>query len=239
MLDSNGLMTAPCGVPASGVQLCACSPSRPCFRYCFSNFSTRPSRSSPSPLHQSLVRDRVEVAFQVRVDYPRVPCFQQLFDPCAALLAPSSRSEPIAMFRKLSLEDRFQHVRSAVCTTRSRTVGIPSGRFSLLPGLGIHYPPHRLRLITSFLQRARQFLQFCCSSSLLEHRYRLVVHSGCPAVAFTSRKRRSQVRRRVHLIYQTEPFASFDPVFQGRQHPFRPDRRFHPRPASRGSLRLV
>jgi hypothetical protein len=28
-------------------------------------------------------------------------------------------------------------MRSAVCTTRSRTVGIPSGRFSWLPGLGM------------------------------------------------------------------------------------------------------
>jgi len=33
------------------------------------------------------------------------------------------------------------------------------------------------------------------------------------------------------LIHQAEPFASFHPLFEGRQHTFRPDRRFHPCPA--------
>jgi len=40
-----------------------------------------------------------------------------------------------------------------------------------------------------------------------------------------------QVRQHVHLIHQAVPFASFDPFFKGRQHSFRPYRRFHPLPS--------
>ena len=35
----------------------------------------------------------------------------------------------------------------------------------------------------------------------------------------------------VATVHQAKPLASSNPLFQGRQHPLRPDRRFHPRPS--------
>jgi hypothetical protein len=62
-----------------------------------------------------------------------------------------------------------------------------------------------------------------------EHLDRLVVYARRPSVRFC--KTGSKVRQRVHLIYQAEPFASLHPLFQGCQHPFRPDARFNPVPS--------
>src|SRR3989338_340119 len=45
-----------------------------------------------------------------------------------------------------------------------------------------------------------------------------------------------QCRRACCLVHQAEPFASFDAVTQRRQHAFRPDRGFYPRPVAVGGV---
>ena len=61
----------------------------------------------------------------------------------------------------------------------------------------------------------------------------LIAPTAWPAawLRLHSRKGLSQVGQRVNLVNQPEPLASLQPCFQGRQHPFRPNRRFRPVPA--------
>src|SRR5262245_34727827 len=53
---------------------------------------------------------------------------------------------------------------------------------------------------------------------------------SCPCLH--TRESSLQIAGRVHLIDQAEPLSSPDSVFQSRQHPFRPHRRFRPFPSS-------
>ena len=54
---------------------------------------------------------------------------------------------------------------------------------------------------------------------------------AAPRLAVTCAEAARRVRSGVDLVDQAEPFASFDPLFEGRQHPLRPDRRFGPAPS--------
>src|SRR3989442_834940 len=72
----------------------------------------------------------------------------------------------------------------------------------------------------------------------LEHLDRLVIHSGGTSVGLDLLKGLTKVPQGVHLIHQAEPFASLDPLFEGRQHPFRPNLRFHPGPLGPDFSRL-
>jgi hypothetical protein len=67
--------------------------------------------------------------------------------------------------------------------------------------------------------------------AFFEHRDCHMVHSSGPSVGGNLTVRRHQSACFVDLVDQAEPFASFDPCFQGCQHPLCPDRRFDPRPA--------
>ena len=68
---------------------------------------------------------------------------------------------------------------------------------------------------------------------ILEHRDRDVIHPGGTSVGGDLSERRIQGAFGMDLVDQAEPLASFDPLFEGRQHPLRPDRRFDPAPAER------
>jgi len=91
-------------------------------------------------------------------------------------------------------------------------------------------PSGRLGTITAVLQLCREALQISFQV-LLKHLDGLMVHAGGSFVRLHSRKGLQQIRAAVNLINQTEPFASFNSLFESCQHPFRPDRRFGPRPA--------
>jgi len=91
-------------------------------------------------------------------------------------------------------------------------------------------PPHRLRSITAVRQRVRELFQVGFQVAL-ECFHRHMVHARRPVVRLHSRKGLPQVGQRVHLVNQPEPLASPQPCFQGRQHPFGPNRRFRPVPA--------
>ncbi len=58
-----------------------------------------------------------------------------------------------------------------------------------------------------------------------------MIHARRARVGLHLRESCVQVRQSVALVTQTEPFASFDPSFEGGQHPWRPDCRFDPRPS--------
>src|SRR5262249_46580335 len=71
---------------------------------------------------------------------------------------------------------------------------------------------------------------------VLEHLHRDVVNTARPFVRHHSRSRCPQGPLGPDLIHQAVPLPSFHPLFQGRQHPFRPHRRFGVAPC--GSLGL-
>src|SRR5262250_3115276 len=64
-----------------------------------------------------------------------------------------------------------------------------------------------------------------------------MIHSGRALVGRHLREGRPQRRFGLELVDQTVPFAAFDPLFEGRQHPCRPNRRFGPRPVAGKSRR--
>ncbi len=60
----------------------------------------------------------------------------------------------------------------------------------------------------------------------------IVVHPCRATVGLHSREGLPQVGQGVDLVDQPEPLASLHPLFEGRQHPFRPNRWFCPVPPS-------
>ena len=74
------------------------------------------------------------------------------------------------------------------------------------------------------------FFRFSSRRSLkIFHRH--MIHSGSTLVSGDLRERRVQGSHGMDLVDQAEPFASFDPLFEGRQHPLCPNPRFDPAPA--------
>src|SRR5271157_3246916 len=67
--------------------------------------------------------------------------------------------------------------------------------------------------------------------AFIEHRDRHVIHSGSTFVGGDLRERRKQCAFGVDFVDQAEPLASFDPLFEGRQHPRCPNPRFDPAPS--------
>ena len=59
---------------------------------------------------QPVVRNHVEVAFEVGVHHPVVVRLEQRVHAPQSILGPSPRSEAVAVLGKLRLEDRFQNV---------------------------------------------------------------------------------------------------------------------------------
>src|SRR5215831_14007617 len=65
---------------------------------------------------------------------------------------------------------------------------------------------------------------------LLYCSYLLVVDSGATTFSDHLLQRSGQILGTPNFIDQSKPFTSFNPRFQGCQHAFRPDCRFHPGP---------
>src|SRR5688572_9349457 len=175
-------------------------------------------------------RDGVEVAPQISIDHPGVSRLQQTVYPTQRVFASPSRTKPIALFSKVSFEDRFQHV-----TQRRLHYSVAHRRnakraFLSASRLSNPLTSHRLRRVTAIRQLLRQSRQVRLQVRL-EHLNRLVVYSRSTLVGFHSRKCRPQIPHRVEFVYQTEPDAPFYPHFEGGQHPFGPDRWFGPPPS--------
>ncbi len=61
------------------------------------------------PRKQALVRDRIKVAFQVRIHHVGVPFCEQLLHPVNRTLTPPAGPETKTPRRKFALENRLQH----------------------------------------------------------------------------------------------------------------------------------
>src|SRR3984957_8195524 len=64
----------------------------------------------PYLFHQLLVRDAVEIAFDIRVDHPVVAFFQQLFDSSESISGSSSGTKAVTLCGKVSFKDRLDDV---------------------------------------------------------------------------------------------------------------------------------
>ena len=59
-----------------------------------------------------------------------------------------------------------------------------------------------------------------------------MVYTWTALVGLDHTKSAPKIAQGVDLVHQAVPFASFHPVFQGRQHTFRPDAQFNPGPSA-------
>ncbi len=229
MFDSSGLITAPCGVPASGCHSRIFS-STPCPRYLRSTPAL--GRPRPSPLSAAAV---------ARAESCRSSFSGLRLPPTSVLPSAAGRldaAHPCSLARDGTHSSVPQSpVRRSVPWWPAMLSLPPDPAPSESPAAASLCSPASVSTLASPLP-VGNFLPSACARDiqvllqpLLVHRYRLVVHSCCSAVCLHLLKCSPQHSRRTHLIYQAEPFASFDPCFQGRQHSFRPDARFHPRPA--------
>src|SRR5215471_1158040 len=107
---------------------------------------------------------------------------------------------------------------------------LPASRF------GNAVPSDVLRTVASPPQFLAQAPQVCV------HIFRVVfdrdmIYSGRTPIGLNLRKGRPQRRLGMDLVDQAVPFTAFDPLFEGLQHPCRPNRRFGPRPVAGKSRR--
>src|SRR5260370_3756303 len=118
----------------------------------------------------------------------------------------------------------------APCTIRSLRVGTPKGRFSLLPALGIQTRLDGLRLVLIGSQFLFQ-LRYCLVFVYFNLSRALLIDFSASAFGYYLLQRAIKVIWTPDFINQPKPLSSFNPRFQGCQHAFRPDDRFHPCPS--------
>ena len=183
----------------------------------------------PNPRQQLRMRNRVEVALQIRIHHVPIPGLQQRSHTPQRILTPAPRPKPVAVLRKLPLEDRFQHMAEGRLHHPVPYRGYAERPFPPSPRLGNPHPTHRLRAIRPGAQRLGQPLHLLLQVAP-ERRDRHVIYPCSAPVGGHFPIRRRQVRRRVDLVHQPEPLPSLHPLFEGGQHAVRPNRRFGPRP---------
>jgi hypothetical protein len=100
----------------------------------------------------------------------------------------------------------------------------------LTPRLWYPYPLDRLRLVLARSEFLFQ-IRYRLVSVYFNLSRALVVDSGASAFSYDLLQRASKTLWTPDFVYQSEPFSSFDPRFQGCLHALCPDFRFCPRPA--------
>ena len=153
------------------------------------------------------MRNTVEVALEVSIHHPTISLVEQSLDSLDRLSSVALRPKPIALLGKLPLKDGSNTYSSAVCTTRSRTTGTPSGRLSPVPawypdpfdrlGHVAFFRNCRLRPPMISLRWASKASQLSPSTGTRPCRSPLAASSRFSAS---------------DLIYQTMPFASAIPL---------------------------
>jgi site-specific DNA recombinase len=183
----------------------------------------------PDKGEKAVLRDRVEVALPIGIDDMDVAGFEQFIDPPQRVLTAPSGAKAVTVAGKVLLEDRFQDQPQRrldhPVTDRGdaqRTL-LPTSRF------GNVVPADRLRSVGPGPQLLAQPPQVGVQITRVV-RDADVIHPGGSPVGRHSREGQAERVFGVELVDQTVPFAALDPLFEGRQHPLRPNPRFDPRP---------
>ena len=191
------------------------------------------------PRHQSLVRDGVEEALEVRVHHVCAALAQPALDFAQRVLAAFARSKPVAVGFEAALEDRLDHplqrrLYHPVFDDRDAQCSLAA------TGLGNLHPPHRLRSVGAASELLGQLAQV--SGSLgVETRDAHAVQAARPAAALDLLPGRCQRGVTTNFVDQTEPFVAF--AFLGRrcqrrQHAWCPDFAVYPFPLRAFQRRL-
>ena len=181
--------------------------------------------------HQAVLRDRVEIAFQVGIDNEDVSALEQFLHPPQRVLAAPVGAKAVAVRRKVPFEDRFHHHAQRRLYHPVAYRWYPQGTHLPTSRFGNVVPSDLLRPVASPPQLLAQAPQICVPV-LREVFDRDMIHSGRTLVGRHFREGRPQRRLGLDLVDQTVPFAAFDPLFEGSQHPCRPNRWFGPRPVA-------
>jgi len=182
-------------------------------------------------IHKSLMGNAVEVARQVGIHHPGVTFLEPPVDLPQGVFASAPRTKAVAAVQEFPLEDRLQHpfegaLNDPVLDRRD------AQRAASAVALGNVGPPHPKRAVAPGLQRQFQLVQIAPGLGC-EPLHADPIQPGRAVVLPDLLPGRFQRPARTYLVPQTVPLASFDPVHQGRQHPFRPHRRLNPDPLTR------
>ena len=177
--------------------------------------------------HQFVLRDTVEVAFEVGIHHPDSACVQQVIHSPQRVFGPASRSESVTVLGQDVLEDRFDHIShrrlhdAILHHWNSQRPEFPAAQLwypDPFDGLGGVWPLSQPVLHSAQPLGAFQQILLCL----------LAVHSGRSLVLHDRFQGALQVFLFPYFIDQTEPFASFDSSFEGFQHAFCPHACFRP-----------
>ena len=223
-------MTAPCGVPSSG-SVNSIPSMTPALRYFLEKFQNPSVGDFPFDLfHESFVRYGVEVSLDVGIHHPSVSALEERHHSAKGVLASSARAKAIALCGKFPLEDGFEHIAQSRLHHSVPHSGNTQGAHLFRPRFRNPLASRRVWLIPVFLQFILKYLEVLLffPSELLN---RLPI-DACRSVVLPDIIPGSpQIRHRVDLVHQAEPFPSSHPSFEGCQHAFGPDGWFHPRPS--------
>ena len=122
-----------------------------------------------------------EVVRQVGVDNVRVTAEQHFFHLDHRLLGIAPRTVGVLLWRKVGLEDRFQHQHRS-CHADPIPQGWNTQRPELAIGLGDKHTSDRFRSIALLSERKRQFTQPPLPPVRLDVRKVLVIHTRCALV---------------------------------------------------------
>src|ERR1700730_9747027 len=180
---------------------------------------------------QAILRDRVEVALQIGINDVDVTGREQSCHPPQRVLAAPSGAEAVAVRGEVLLVDRLHHHAKRRLYHPVAYRWYPQWTHLLTSRFGNVVPSDLLRPITARPQLLAQAPQICVRILRVVFD-RDMIHPGGPPVGLDLCEGRPQRRFGVKLIDQAVPFAAFDPLFEGRQHPCRPNRWFGPRPVA-------
>src|SRR6266567_150277 len=180
---------------------------------------------------QAVLWDRIKVALEVDIDDVDVTSLEQFHHPPQRVLTSPFGAKAVAVRSEVPLEDGFQHHAKRRLYHPVSDRGYSQGTLLSTPQLGNVVPSDSLRPIVASSQLLAQALEICVFS-FCECFDRNMIYSRSPGIGLHLRKGRLQSCRQAELIDQAVPFASFDPHFEGHQHPCRPNRWFTPRPVT-------
>ena len=182
------------------------------------------------PRHETIVRDRIEVAGEVGVHHEGVAVLDQPVDHSQRVVASASRTEAVALVPEPRLENRFDHEPNRLLDDAILDRGNPQ-RSRLAIALRDFDPFDGLRSVRALPQRRGKLGQIDIRPRP-EPFDALPIHARRAVVGPDFLPGLLQRRGRVHLVDQCVPFAALDAVAQRRQHAFLPNRGFGPREIS-------
>ncbi len=170
-----------------------------------------------------------ETVLKIRIHNPYLFRLKKPIDLPQGILASALRSKPMTLRMESPLENGFQHksnggLYDSISHARDAQRSLVSA-----PGLLNVGPQNRSRLIASGAKLLVQLVQIPFQFSFKPFKS-LMVRARSPFVRLNLKPCSSKCLGSVHLIDQTEPNASFHPLFKGLQHAIRPYRTFHPGP---------